>query len=85
MKRYCSDVFDNLSSDASRAFSGYTVKQPLDALSKRRIYESVMADIERQSYRTAPRPGLKLSKVSVVAAETLSTVWLKQVLKAQIS
>ena len=68
MKRYCSDVFDNLSSDASKAFSGYTVRQPLDELSRRRIYESVMADIERQSYRAAPRAGLKLSKVSVVAA-----------------
>lgn len=71
MKRYFTDLFDNLSYDTTSVFSHYTVGQPVDAMTKQRIYNRVMANIAaEQARQTAPavRPKLRLSKVSVAAA-----------------
>lgn len=76
MKRYFSDVFDNLSNDTSKVFSRYTVQEPVDEIARHRIYENVMSSIEARESRgrMSAYHGVKFGKVSVVAAACVMAV-----------
>ena len=69
LKKYISDVFNDLSDSAGKTFCGYTISESMDELARERVYRSVMDRIEaRQAKHSLTIGSVPFKKVAVAAA-----------------
>ena len=69
MKKYITDVFNDLSESAEKSFCGYTVRENMDELARERVYQNVMSSINANENRCSElshRPRMK--KIAIAAA-----------------
>lgn len=69
MKKYITDVFNDLSESTEKSFCGYTIRENMDELARERVYQNVMNSINAHENRyseIAHRP--KMKKIAVAAA-----------------
>lgn len=69
MKKYITDIFNELSESAEKSFCGYTVREHMDELARERVYQNVMSrinDSENRHSEMSRRP--KMKKIAVAAA-----------------
>lgn len=73
MKKYITDVFNDLSSGTEKVFCRYTIRENMDELSRERIYQNVMSSINARQNANSPtvRHTPMLRKVSAAAAACL--------------
>jgi hypothetical protein len=73
LRKYITDVFNELSENTERTFCGYTIRENMDELARERIYQSVMSSIDerRNGNRQPMRHMPMLRKVSAAAAACL--------------
>ncbi len=73
MKRQISEIFDNLTPGTSKIIGQYGIKTEVDEVTKRRIYNSVMSEINARESKM-PKVGKKFNKVAVVAAACIAAM-----------
>lgn len=69
MKKYITDVFNDLSDSTEKTFCSYTIRENMDELARERVYQNVMSSINARENRYAEiayRP--KMKKIAVAAA-----------------
>ena len=68
MKKYITDVFNDLSDSTEKTFCGYTIRENMDELSRERIYQNVMSSINARQNANSPtvRHTPMLRKVSAL-------------------
>ena len=72
MKKYITDVFNELSDNAGKTFCGYTIRENMDELARERVYRNVMSRInERNDSRQTARHTPMLRKIPAAVAACL--------------
>lgn len=74
MKRHISEIFDNLTPSTSKIIGQYGIKTELDEVTKRRIYNGVMSEINARQSSMPKTVKKKFNKVAVIAAACIATM-----------
>ena len=74
MKRNISEIFDNLTPGTSEIIGQYGIKTDVDEVTKRRIYNNVMDEINARKSAMPTTGKKKFNKVAVIAAACIATM-----------